>query len=36
MSDRIEEFVGPISTAVLTDGRIVVSDCSDDCIMIIE
>ena len=32
----IEEFVGPVSTASLTDGRIVVSDYSDDCIKIIE
>ena len=36
MSDRIEEIIGPISTAVLTDGRIVVSDWCDDCIKIIE
>ena len=36
MSDRIEEFVGPISTIVLTDGRIVVSDYCDNCIKIIE
>ena len=36
MSDRIEEYVGPVSTAVLSDGRIVVSDFCDDCIKIIE
>ena len=37
MSDRIENYVGPIYTAVLTDGRIVlVSDYCDDCIKIIE
>ena len=36
MSDRIEEYVGPVSTAVLSDGRIVVSDYCDDCIKIIE
>ena len=34
--DRIEDFVGPICTAVLTDGRIVVSDYCGDCIKIIE
>ena len=36
MSDMIEEFIGPICIAVLTDGRIVVSDWCDDCIKIIE
>ena len=36
MSDRIEEFIGPISTAVLTDGTIVESDWYDGCIKIIE
>ena len=35
MSDRIREFVGPVSTASLTDGRIVVSVFCDDCITII-
>ena len=36
MSDRIEEYVGPVSTAFLSDGRIVVSNYCDDCIKIIE
>ena len=36
MSDKIEEYVGPVSTAELSDGRIVVSDYCDDCIKIIE
>ena len=36
MSNGIEEYLGPVSTAVLSDGRIVVSNFCNDCIQLIE
>ena len=36
MSNGIEECFWPVSTAVLSDGRIVVSNFCNDCIQLIE